>query len=290
MTRTEQIGENLILVIIIAILFMELIVTLPLNLAVARYDLPIQAVRLVLTVILLVFLYKGRRWARWFCTFLFTIATVTAIAFAAALAASGGGFAFVSLLLLLALISLLSAVFLAFSSSIKAFLARQRGFPTAQFTQASDAENITQDARTGEKLVVTLISATLLLSACVIAWRSLPPGAGRLSTSVIGFLITCLLCFFLYRGREWARWICIVLFSISGIRGLIHLASFGISIQNPFLGIAFAAIAFYLFAAGVLVFSSSVRAYFAWRNVQRSPQHAMAQEDINQEITGPLDH
>ena len=290
MSRKEQIGENLVLVIIIAILFMELIVTLPLNLAVAREELPTQAVRLLLTAVFLVFLYKGRKWARWLLAVFFAIAVITAIAFALVLAATGAGLAFAALLLLLALISLSSAGLLVFSSSVKAFLARQRGHPIVPPTPAPHAESLTQDARSGEKIVVTLITATLLLTACAIAWRSLPPGAGRLTTSIIGLFITGVLCFFLYRGREWARWICVVLFSVSGIRGLIHLASFGVSVRNPFLGIALAAIAFYLCAAGVLVFSSSVRAYFAWRNAQRSPQHVTAQEDTKQEMTGPPAH
>jgi hypothetical protein len=230
---------------------------------------------------LLVFLYKGRKWARWLVAVLFALGALTAVGFALALAASGAGLAFTGLILLLGLVSSLSAAFLLFSCSVKAFLPRQRGSPTTPSSPTSDEEIITQAARSGEKLVVILIAVTLLLSACVIAWRSLPAAGGRVPTSVIGFLIVCVLSFFLYRGREWARWICIVLFSITGIRGLIHLGSPGFSIRNPFLGIALAAIAFYLCAAGILLLSSSVRAYFGWRNAQRGPQPVSVQEDTN---------
>jgi hypothetical protein len=46
-------------------------------------------------------------------------------------------------------------------------------------------------------------------------------GPIKIGTQLISICLTLLLCYYLYQEKQWARWISIILFSFSGLIGII---------------------------------------------------------------------
>lgn len=114
---------------------------------------------------------------------------------------------------------------------------------------------------TGKKLVVRVVVIALAISVVTIVTFNVILGSGRLPQQLVRFALTLALCFFLVRGRPWARWVSVALFLIAGIGSVVgSLDLFGKSLGAWALlamGIA------YLYCSGVLLGPASVRAFFS---------------------------
>jgi len=113
---------------------------------------------------------------------------------------------------------------------------------------------------TGKKLVVRVAVIATAISLVTIVTFNVVQGAGRLPQQLVRFGLTLTLCFFLVRGRRWARWVAVALFLIAGIGSVVvSLGLLGRSMGAwALLGVGLA----YLYCSGVLLGSTSVRAFF----------------------------
>lgn len=114
-------------------------------------------------------------------------------------------------------------------------------------------------APVAKHIVVSIIAAILVLS--VLSWfpSPEPKDIGR-------FFVNCVLCWFLFKGKNWARWVLIVSLALGGTMGAIAIASgqFGIEKFIVLYVMSFA----YLASAGLLAFSKTVTSYFAPSSIQ----------------------
>jgi len=104
-----------------------------------------------------------------------------------------------------------------------------------------------------QKLVVGLIAGFLVVQLLSMVLAQ--------DTKVLRFLITCVVCFYLYRGANWAR---LVAGGLSAIVSLLSFVSL-FSLPNNPLGmraILVAMCVFYGFAAFVLLGRNSLQAHF----------------------------
>lgn len=88
-----------------------------------------------------------------------------------------------------------------------------------------------------KKDLLIIISITILISLIVIITFTVNFGTIRIIPQIIRFVLTVLLGYFLYKEKQWARWICVVLFLLSGIGGILVILKEGLllSTSYPFL-------------------------------------------------------
>jgi len=76
----------------------------------------------------------------------------------------------------------------------------------------------------------------------------------------VRFILTCLLCYFVYSGQSWAKRVCVVLMGIASVLGLMGTLAIFI---NPLVGfLSFFYFAVYLAVILILLMPQSVRDYF----------------------------
>ena len=110
------------------------------------------------------------------------------------------------------------------------------------------------DGASGKKIVLSIVVVTLVFS--VLSWFPSPEprDIGRLC-------IHCTLCWFLFKAKNWARWIMVVLLALGGSICAFALTS---GQSGPEKSIAlFVMSVTYLASAGLLAFSKSVEVYFS---------------------------
>jgi hypothetical protein len=112
----------------------------------------------------------------------------------------------------------------------------------------------------GRPYVIGVIVACLLLSLSSILITNLATGPQKLGQQGIRLLLEIGMCFYLYQGRNWARWVAGILFGLTGLAGLIGGAA--LLSQSPFAFLLILLAAIYLACMAVLFFIPSVRAYF----------------------------
>lgn len=118
----------------------------------------------------------------------------------------------------------------------------------------------------GRRLVLAVIVASLSISGIVIIVTNMPRGSDELPSQTIRLFLTVVLCIFLYRGSNWARWVAGILLVFGAVTSMI--LGFGITSSTPagllivLMGLVYSA------SAVVLIFVPSVRAYFRAGNAQ----------------------
>ena len=111
----------------------------------------------------------------------------------------------------------------------------------------------------GRKLVLRVAIIATGISILTIVMFNIVQGTGRLPQQLVRFWFTLALCYFLVRGRPWARWISIVLFLIAGIGSVVGSLSL---IGNSLGGWVLLAMgAAYLYCSVVLIASPSIKAF-----------------------------
>lgn len=90
-----------------------------------------------------------------------------------------------------------------------------------------------ENVQKGRKQIITIIALTLAVSIFTILFTNLVSETGRFVVQIIRFYLTSLLCYFLYKGKNWARILMIILLGIAALISIIGIVSFIIS---PILG------------------------------------------------------
>ena len=103
-------------------------------------------------------------------------------------------------------------------------------------------------------IVISVIVVILVLS--ILSWGS-PPDAKDIGR----FLVNCALCWFLFKGKNWARWVLVVLLAAAGGIAAVGILNGQSSIEKAIVlyVMSFA----YLASAGLLTFPKSVATYFS---------------------------
>ena len=112
----------------------------------------------------------------------------------------------------------------------------------------------------GRPYVIGVIVACLLVSLSSILLTNLASGPQNLGQQGIRLLLTIGLCFYLYQGRNWARWVAGILFGLAGLVGI--LGAFALLGQSVFALLPILLAVIYLVCMAVLFFVPIVRAYF----------------------------
>lgn len=116
---------------------------------------------------------------------------------------------------------------------------------------------MTSNANTGRWLVVAVIVSVLALSVLTPAAFKAGEGVEHQLQLLTRFLMTGVLCIFLYRRANWARWVAGIPFLLGGM-GLL-VAAFAYDRGDVLLGTMGVV---YVAAALVLFFAPAVRTYF----------------------------
>ncbi|MFY9259038.1 MAG: hypothetical protein WAO71_00865 [Gallionella sp.] len=105
-----------------------------------------------------------------------------------------------------------------------------------------------------KKIVLSIITAILVLS--VLSWfpSPEPKDIGRLC-------INGALCWFLFKGKNWARWIFVVLLALGGAIAVFAITTGPSGTEKSIILLVMSVT--YLASAGLLVFSKSVASYFS---------------------------
>ena len=127
-----------------------------------------------------------------------------------------------------------------------------------------------EQIRQGQKVVLAIIATTLLVSLTNIVVVLVVGGERPAPRDFGRFVLTALLCFFLYQGRSWVRWV------LGGLLGLgaIFAAVAGLALlrQMPGAGSLWLLVLAILYGAcsGMLFFSSSLKAFLAHQRAQHA--------------------
>lgn len=113
-------------------------------------------------------------------------------------------------------------------------------------------------AHRGASIVRWIVLQFVVGSAIVIVNYNLVVGQDRLPTQLVRFGLTLFLCWALYRGKGWARGVCMVLFGLAGLAMAYRAVT-----SSSTLAAMVAAI--YLGSVYFLALSPDVRAYFLRR-------------------------
>lgn len=131
-----------------------------------------------------------------------------------------------------------------------------------------------ESQRTGRALLFTCIGLTLVLSVGVIVFYLANRGTDRLPAQLVRLALTGVLCFFLYRGSEIARWLSVVLFTLGGA-----LAAPGLLQESvPGMIVTGVMAAVYLAVAGVLLWSRRVHAFMDHQRRSAGETHDTVRE------------
>lgn len=112
----------------------------------------------------------------------------------------------------------------------------------------------------GRNAVMSIIIVTLTIAATTIIFSWLVSGFEDIVIELIRFALTCGLCYGLYRGYNWARYIMIPLAGLTSIISFLALLTLASLTEGAMiflmLGLLYGAIAF------SLMFSKNIKYYF----------------------------
>lgn len=118
-------------------------------------------------------------------------------------------------------------------------------------------------AQRGRILVLVVIAFVLGVSLFVIGASNLVTNTGNTPVQAVRFLITLFLCISLYYGRNWVRWLFVVLLSGSGVVAIG--VGFTLFSTNPAAAYFLLMGAVYVGCALVLALSSSVKMFLRYQ-------------------------
>lgn len=117
----------------------------------------------------------------------------------------------------------------------------------------------------GRAIVTSLIAITLSISLGVDLVTAFI-GTMSWKTTFIRLFLTILLCAYLYAGRNWARWVCVVLYTPTGLISLIAGTRYWPDPVSS--GVLLGLGTIYLTFGLTLIFSGSVREFAAYQRGQ----------------------
>ena len=112
----------------------------------------------------------------------------------------------------------------------------------------------------GRNLVFAAMGIIIGISMVTIFFNLITGVHQSFVVQFIRFVLTCGLCYLVYSGVSWARWVCVILMGIACFLGLSGVLSI---IDNPLLGlVSFLYFAAYLTVILLLLIPKSVGEYF----------------------------
>lgn len=110
---------------------------------------------------------------------------------------------------------------------------------------------------TGRRILLTYITLVLLISLNILLLYLDSRGTEGLPARLVRLQLTVILCYFLYRGSKFAKWIAVVLFTLGGAMAAPFIIdnSLEVSIISGILA------AIYLSFAWVLIWSERVNEF-----------------------------
>lgn len=118
----------------------------------------------------------------------------------------------------------------------------------------NSALRISMNNASPKHIVISVIAVVLVFS--VLSWLPSPD-----AKDIGRFFVNCVLCWFLFKGKNWARWILVVLLAVGGSMVALAIAAGQTSIEKA---IVLYVMSFsYLVSAGLLALSKSVARYFS---------------------------
>lgn len=125
-----------------------------------------------------------------------------------------------------------------------------------------------QSIQKGKTLVIAIIAAVLILSLINITVIGTLVSEPPTIEDAIRFLLSIALCYFLYQGQGWARWVLGVLLALGGFAAI---PSFFLLFQVSFLGAVWLLIMgiSYLGCSWFLLRSPEVKSFLAYRRARQ---------------------
>lgn len=142
---------------------------------------------------------------------------------------------------------------------------------------------MTEQEKKGRLILLIYIGLILAMSAATIAFNASVVGPERLGQQGFRFILTALLCLFLYNGSKGAKWIAIVLLIPAG--ALAFFMTFLDSLVAIALGGIMAVL--YLSFAWVLLWSPSVNAFLKCQRQQVAAEQNPVFDRPEQEESWP---
>ena len=129
-----------------------------------------------------------------------------------------------------------------------------------------------EKAKRGRTIVFVFIAMFLLMSLTISLVKDLliPPAPSTIGNQVFRFILSVVLCWFLYDGRGWAKWILVCLLALGSMFGLV--GAFSLLGKTSFAWIVLTTSAIYAAWAFILALSPSVSAFMEFRNTLRVQQ------------------
>ena len=81
----------------------------------------------------------------------------------------------------------------------------------------------------GNITILVVITILMLFSITTIVIYNLAVGSDRAEIQAFRFMLTCWMCWFLYHGRTWARWVTIMLLGIAVLSMIPTLEDFNLA-------------------------------------------------------------
>lgn len=130
----------------------------------------------------------------------------------------------------------------------------------------------------GKGMLMVIIGIMLGISLISVIFFS----SDKMITGIVRFILTGLLCYFLYQGRSWAKWVTAVLMLISAAIGL--LGALAILIK-PLLGLYSLMMAIAYGISGiVLIVSKSVNEFMGYQRGNKDLSYILVKNDCLQVV------
>jgi drug/metabolite transporter (DMT)-like permease len=127
-----------------------------------------------------------------------------------------------------------------------------------------------QQMQNGRRLVWVVVLGAVIVDALTILTYNITIGSDQLLTQLFRFGLTLVLCRFLLRGANWARWVAGILFSLGGLVAALAGIAMAMTPEGT-LGLLMLAIGLLFLAFAILLFCvPSVRLYFRASKFQRT--------------------
>ncbi|QOX62237.1 hypothetical protein FRZ06_02135 [Anoxybacterium hadale] len=266
-------GKSITITIIAVVILLDIISSLSVFLMYSGGNENVLTImiRLILECLLLYFLYIGHRWAKVLTAILLLIGGVLSVLTGITLIGSPLDFL---MTLAFGLVFIISGIILIKSKSVNTFFSYQR-------ERLSNMDPL----KKGKKIIISLISIFIFTSIittveCSFIYASNNDTVrliSQLTSGTIRLSLECVIFVFLYKGREWAKTLTIILFLVGGVFGVIR--SIALLGASTFAILLIIMSLLYVGFAVVLITSKSIEHYLSNKRAGISDIYTKPEED-----------
>lgn len=266
-------GKSITIIIIAVVILLDIISSLSVSLQYPGIENILAiSIRFTLECILLYFLYIGHKWAKVLTILLLLVAGALSIISSVTLIGSPSDFI---IIFAYGLIFIIICIVLIKSKSVNIFFSYQR-----------ERINNMEPFKKGKKIIISMIAIVILTSilttvGCAFIYASNNDTTRLISQLVRGTIrlsLECVIFIFLYKGREWAKTLTIILYLVGGVFGVI--SSIGLLGASTFAILLVIMSILYIGFAVVLITSKSVENYLTHKRAGIGVIYTKQEEDI----------